>query len=172
MVPRGSLGLAGGVTGKLTLNPSFNVSIDILPSFRYHRSFGALRDFDGFYFGLGLSASYRLGQDPDAPGTEVRAIRFGEVEMPPVFASMQSVDVNEPVTTLTITNTENSFTDAEVEHDTAYAYRLTPDGFDDIVSEASSGVPRRFPGPRRAQERLIPLASPAALPSRALRLCR
>ena len=113
--PVGSLGLAGGVTGKLTLNPSFNVSVDILPSFRYHRSLGALRDFDGFYFGLGLSASYRFGLDPDAPGTEVRAIRFGEIEMPPVFASMQSVYVNEPVTTVTITNTESQpLTDVQV----------------------------------------------------------
>jgi len=113
--PVGSLGLAGGVTGKLTLNPSFNVSVDILPSFRYHRSLGALRDFDGFYFGLGLSASYRFGLDPDGPGTEVRAIRFGEIEMPPVFASMQSVYVNEPVTTVTITNTESQpLTDVQV----------------------------------------------------------
>jgi hypothetical protein len=47
--------------------------------------------------------------------------------------------------------TENSLTDTEVEHDTAYAYRLTPDGFDDVVSEATSGVPGRFPGaPTRA----------------------
>jgi hypothetical protein len=66
--PVGSPGLAVGMTGKLTLNPSFNVSIDILSSLRYHRSLGALRDFDGFYFGLGLSGSYRFGQDPDAPG--------------------------------------------------------------------------------------------------------
>ncbi|MBT3274738.1 MAG: hypothetical protein HN368_16385, partial [Spirochaetales bacterium] len=62
--PVGELGLILGINGKLSLNPSFNISIDVIPSFRYDRSFGNLRGFDGLYFGLGFAAHYRFGQDP------------------------------------------------------------------------------------------------------------
>ena len=111
----GSLGLMAGASGKLTLNPSYNISIDLSPTMRYQRSFGALHDFDGIYFGVGFGASYRFGQDPDAPQAEVRALRFGALEMPPVFAAMQSVYVNKPITTVALTNVEkNEVTDLEV----------------------------------------------------------
>lgn len=43
----GSPGLTVGVTTKLTLNPSFNLSIDLAPSARWERSPGLFHDFDG-----------------------------------------------------------------------------------------------------------------------------
>lgn len=113
--PVGSLGMIAGGNGKLTLNASYNFSIDLAPTVRYERSFGGLTDFDGIYFGVGFAAHYRFGQDPDAPQAEVRALRIGQIEMPPVFAAMQSVYVEEPLTTVTITNIEdNEITDLEV----------------------------------------------------------
>ena len=114
--PVGELGLIVGVNGKISLNPSFNLSIDVVPSFRYDRSFGNLPDFDGLYFGLGFAAHYRFGQDPDAPQAEVRALQFTMEEMPPVFAAMQKVYVTRPISHVTLLNAEaNEVTDLLVE---------------------------------------------------------
>ncbi len=104
--PVGELGLLAGAGGKVSINPTFNLSIDVIPTFRYQRSLGNLPDFDGLYFGIGFAAHYRFGQDPDAPQAEVRALRFSVDEVPPVFASMQKVYVRRPITHVTITNTE------------------------------------------------------------------
>lgn len=104
--PVASVGAHVGLSGKITLNPSFNLSIDVNPALRYERSFGAMRDFDGLYFGVGFSASYRFGRDPDAPSPDIRAIRYGDLEMPPAFAAMQSVYVDKPLTTIELTNLE------------------------------------------------------------------
>ena len=113
--PVGALGMIAGASGSISLNPSFNLSIDITPALRYERSFGALADFNGLYFGLGLGASYRFGTDPDSPQAEIRALEFGEVEMPAVFAAMQSVYVNEPITTFTLSNSgDDPVEDVEV----------------------------------------------------------
>jgi tetratricopeptide (TPR) repeat protein len=97
-----------GFDGRLSLNPSYNISIDVKPSMRYGMALGSLEAFDGFYFGVGFGASYRFGRDPDAPLPDVRAIRFGELRMPPVFAAMQSVYVNEPIAEIELTNTEEA----------------------------------------------------------------
>ncbi|MCK4516933.1 MAG: hypothetical protein KAU31_16840, partial [Spirochaetaceae bacterium] len=113
--PVGELGLIVGANGKISLNPSFNLSVDVVPSFRYDHSFGNLPDFDGLYFGLGFAAHYRFGQDPDAPQAEVRALQFTMEEMPPVFAAMQKVYVTRPISHVTLTNAEtNEVTDLEV----------------------------------------------------------
>ena len=114
--PVGELGLIVGVNGKISLNPSFNLSIDVVPSFRYDRSFGNLPDFDGLYFGLGFAAHYRFGQDPDAPQADVRALQFTLEEMPPVFAAMQKVYVDRPISYVTLLNAEaDEVTDLVVE---------------------------------------------------------
>jgi len=98
----------------LSLNPSYNLNISVEPALRYNYNlgtyldrYGAFPDYDGFYFGIGLSLSYRFGQDPDAPGAEIRALRLGETSMPPVFAAMQSVYVEDAITEVKFTNTED-----------------------------------------------------------------
>ena len=105
--PVGDLGLLAGASARVGFNPTFNLSIQIVPAIRYLRSFGDLGVFDGLYFGLGFGASYRFGEDPDAPQAEIRAIRFGAVDMPPVFPAMQSVYVREPLARVEITNIED-----------------------------------------------------------------
>ena len=41
-------------------------------------------------FSIGFAGSYRFGQDPDAPGSVIRSVRFDKLAIPPVFAAMQS----------------------------------------------------------------------------------
>jgi tetratricopeptide (TPR) repeat protein len=111
----GEPGMMLGLGGKISLNPSFNLSFDITPAFRYSRTFGNLPDFDGLYFGIGFAAHYRFGQDPDAPQAEIRALRITVDEFPPVFAAMQKVYVKQPITWITVTNVEgNPVTDLAV----------------------------------------------------------
>jgi len=113
--PVGNPGVIITAGGKLTLNPSYNFSIDLTPVLRYRKSLGGIPDFDGFYFGAGFAAHYRFGQDPDSPPSEIRALRIGDIVMPPVFASMQSVYVREPITRVLVTNGEKSdISDLEV----------------------------------------------------------
>jgi tetratricopeptide (TPR) repeat protein len=103
--PIGELGLLAGVAGAMALNPSYNLSLRVTPTLRYARSLGKLHDFDGLYFGIGFSAAYRFGTDPDAPGREIRSIRFGKLSIPPLFAAMQSYYTRNPIATVTVTNT-------------------------------------------------------------------
>jgi tetratricopeptide (TPR) repeat protein len=113
--PVGELGLAAGLSGKLSLNPSYNISIDITPAFRYRRSLGNLPDFDGLYFGLGFGGHYRFGEDPDSPRNDTRAIQFISSGVPEVFAAMQKVYIHTPITTVTLKNIEkNAVTNLEV----------------------------------------------------------
>jgi len=104
--PVGELGLVTGAAGKLALNPSFNLSIGVTPSLRYSRSMGNLHDFDGLYFGVGFSAHYRFGKDPDTPQREIRSIQFGDISIPSLYAAMQSYYAKNPIATISITNTE------------------------------------------------------------------
>ncbi len=92
--------------GRIALNPSFNLSIDVHPSVKYLLSLSPLKDFDGFIFGIGFAATYRFGQDPDAPGALIRSIRFDRISIPPVFAAMQSYYLKHPIGRITLTNTE------------------------------------------------------------------
>jgi len=92
--------------GRLCLNPSYNFSIDIHPSLKYLLSLGELKDYNGFMFGIGFSASYRFGKDPDAPAAMIRSLEFKDIEIPDLFAAMQSYYVEHPLGTITITNTE------------------------------------------------------------------
>lgn len=103
----GTADLTFGAAARIGLNPSYNVSIAIQPTLAYRLGLEAMTDFDGFYFGVGFGASFRFGRDPDAPIPDVRAIQVSDLEMPAVFAAMQSVYVNEPVTTFTIENTSD-----------------------------------------------------------------
>ncbi len=104
--PVGELGMTLGLGGKISLNPSYNLSIDLTPAFRYHRTFGTIYGFDGLYFGIGFAAHYRFGQDPDAPMAEVHALKLAVEELPPVFAAMQKVYVKKPIASVIVTNAE------------------------------------------------------------------
>ena len=102
----GQLNLFSGLSGRLALNPSYNFSISLNPTFNYIRSFGALHTYDGFSFGVGFSASYRFGTDPDSAGSGIRAIRFSDVKLESLYSAMQSYYVKNPAGTFTITNTD------------------------------------------------------------------
>ena len=93
---------------RIGLDPSYNFSIEVHPSLKYLYSFGPLPDFDGLIFGIGFTASYRFGQDPDAPAALIRAVRFETPAVPALFAAMQSWYTRHPAGTVTITNTEKT----------------------------------------------------------------
>jgi len=102
----GQLNLVAGIAGKLYLNPSYNMSISVTPALRYIGALGELHAYDGLVFGVGFSASYRFGQDPDAAQSAIRAIKFGNIILPPLFAAMRSYYATKPVGEFTITNIE------------------------------------------------------------------
>jgi tetratricopeptide (TPR) repeat protein len=103
----GQVNIEAGAEVSIAFNPSYNLSVAFKPSLRYTQSLGILDRFDGFSYGFGFAASYRFGRDPDASSAELRAIRFGAVEMPPVFAAMRSYYSQAPITTVEIANGEN-----------------------------------------------------------------
>ncbi len=118
-LPEGPAGMTNVVlqTGaRITVNPAFNLAIDVHPHVRYLRSaIPFFRELDGPIFGLGLSAQWRLGQDPDAPTAAIRSIRFSDVKLPRAFAAMQSYYLDNPVGSITITNSDrNPITDLHV----------------------------------------------------------
>jgi tetratricopeptide (TPR) repeat protein len=104
--PLGTQNLLVETGARIALNPSYNFNIEVHPSLKYLRSFSPLSDFDGLSFGLGFSASFRLGVDPDLASNVIRALRLSEAELPPLFAAMQSYYARNPAGTITITNTE------------------------------------------------------------------
>ena len=114
----GSLGsptLVFEAGGRISLDPSYSLSIDVHPSFKYLLSLSPLTDFDGLVFGLGFSLHYRFGDDPDAPQTVIRALRFEKAEIPPAFSAMQSYYSKNPIGRVTIVNTEKQpMTDVEI----------------------------------------------------------
>jgi tetratricopeptide (TPR) repeat protein len=104
---RSNLYLLATAAGKLSLNPSFSIGIEISPSLSYQRSFTPLDRYDGFVLGLGIGAHYRFGEDPDAPQAIIRSLRTGETAIPPVYAAMQSYYVSHPIATIALTNIES-----------------------------------------------------------------
>ena len=100
---------------RISLNPSFNFTMEIHPNVKCLRSLGELSDFNGFIFGIGFAGSYRFGQDPDAPTTAIRVLRLGKLSIPGSFAAMQSWYARNPICSLTLANTEkSSITDVKV----------------------------------------------------------
>ena len=94
------------VAGRLSMNPSYHLSIEFRPALQYARSIGELDRYDGFSFNLGVSVHYRFGQDPDAGGI-IRSIRFNLVEVNDVFPAMQSYYVNNPIGTVSFSNRDS-----------------------------------------------------------------
>jgi len=103
---RGSLEFLAGIGGTAAFNLTYNLNLSFHPTVRYRHSFSPLEKFNGFSFGLGFAASFRIGEDPDAPKAELRSIKFGDFTLPPLFASMQSYYTKNPIGTIEITNTE------------------------------------------------------------------
>lgn len=103
----GELGYLAEAGARIGLVPSYNLAVDLRPSFRYSRTLGLLNDFDGLYFGLGFAVSWRFGQDPDVAAAAVRALRLETQKLPSVFAAMQSYYSSRPFAQVTIVNGEN-----------------------------------------------------------------
>ena len=103
---QGQLNILAGLSGRIALNPSYSFSISINPTLNYNYGIGPLHDYDGFTFGVGFSGTYRFGEDPDAAQSTIKAIKFDQINMPPIFAAMQSYYVKNPAGTVTITNKE------------------------------------------------------------------
>jgi tetratricopeptide (TPR) repeat protein len=102
----GSPTLIVSAGARVGLIPSFNMSINVHPNLRYLHSFSALKTFNGLLFNLGISVSYRIGEDPDSASTIVRSIRFGETQIQPLFAALQTYYTKNPIGGITISNTE------------------------------------------------------------------
>jgi len=105
--PVGYWNIIAALTPRLTLIPSFNFAINVEPTLRYSHGLGVVDRFNGFSFSIGIGAEYRIGDDPDAPTTQIRSLRISEPQVDAVFAAMQSYYVNNPIGTVTIQNTEN-----------------------------------------------------------------
>ena len=103
---KGAMEVLAGAGAQAAFNLTYNLSLSVHPTIRYRLSLSPLERYNGFSFGLGFSASYRVGVDPDAPQAELRSIKFGGMDLPPLFASMQSYYTKNPIAELEITNTE------------------------------------------------------------------
>ncbi len=104
----GSLNVLLGAGARISLDPSYALTIDIRPSIRWMRSLSSLDKYDGLLFGLGFAASFRFGEDPDSARAIIRSLRFDEISVAPVFAAMQSWYVKNPVGKVRLTNTSRS----------------------------------------------------------------
>jgi hypothetical protein len=104
--PRGSPNLLASLGGRISLDPSYNTSIDIHPSLKYLHSLSPLDKYNGLILGIGFTANYRLGEDPDAAQSIIRSIKFGEAKLPDLFAAMQSYYVENSIGQIEITNTD------------------------------------------------------------------
>ncbi len=95
-----------GAGAKLSLTPSYGFSIDFHPGLRYQLSLSPFTMLDGFLLSVGISASYRFGDDPDSARALIRSLRISEADIPPAFSAMQSYYANNPIGRVQITNTE------------------------------------------------------------------
>ncbi len=102
----GTVSAAAGI--KLGLNPTYNFSVAIEPRFAYHSALAELDRFDGVSFSIGLSAHVRFGEDPDSAANAIRAMRFSNVEVPDLFAAMQSYYASNPFGSVVLENTERA----------------------------------------------------------------
>jgi tetratricopeptide (TPR) repeat protein len=128
--------------GRIHLNPLFNLSIDVHPNLKYLLSLSPLKDFNGLAFGLGFSASFRFGQDPDASAGLIRSIRFEEVSFPSAFAAMQSYYASNPIGSVVLTNSDKQhITDLQVSFfQPGYMDSTTPAA---SIEELKAGESRR-----------------------------
>ena len=142
--PVGFATLLGQIGGKVGLSPTYNLHISVEPRFVYQYGLTELDTFNGLSFSIGISAAYRFGTDPDAPQSAFRAIEYASVDMPDLFAAMQSYYAGNPFGTVTIQNTER----VPVENVTVSFYQ--PDLMDSptvsmVIPELAPGEPVEVP---------------------------
>jgi tetratricopeptide (TPR) repeat protein len=132
--------LAAG--GKVSLTPSYGFSLDLHPGLRYQKAMGPFNELDGVLMSIGVSASFRLGEDPDSARAIIRSLRFDNARIPPVFSAMQSYYASNPIGTVSILNTEKqAVTDVEVSfNQKEYMDSPTP-SFSIARIEAGKGLP-------------------------------
>jgi len=109
-VPRGAMNLIASAGARVSLDPSYSLSLDIQPTLKYAKYIGEAQTFglfDGLSFGIAFSGHYRFGEDPDAPQAIIRSIKFEVERLPSIFAAMQSYYVTNSIGTIKITNTED-----------------------------------------------------------------
>jgi len=102
----GAWNFQASLGGRLVFNPSYNFSLNFHPTIKYYYSFSPLVRFNGFSLGIGISADYRIGTDPDDPRAEIRSIEFSNPRVEDMFAAMQSYYIDNPFGEVTLTNTE------------------------------------------------------------------
>lgn len=91
----------------ISLNPSFNLLIDIHPNLKYIQSFYAIDIFNGLMSGLGISAHYRFGKDPDSYPARPDCIRFDNPDFPEfLFSNMQNIYSKKSFAQVNIINKE------------------------------------------------------------------
>jgi hypothetical protein len=105
--PLGENYLIAELAGRISMNPSYHLSIEFRPALQYAHSIGELERYNGFSFNLGVSVNYRFGQDPDADGGIIRSIRFDHVQVDDIFPAMQSYYVNNPIGSVAFTNRDS-----------------------------------------------------------------
>jgi tetratricopeptide (TPR) repeat protein len=107
--------LLASASARVTFCPSFNFAIDLSPALMYRYGLQSLTQFNGFVFSIGVTGSYRLGEDPDSPKATIRSISFGELTFPPLYAAMQSYYAKNSFAKVTIKNVERfPLTDLQV----------------------------------------------------------
>ena len=96
----GELNILAQAGAKLSLNPSYSMSIEVHPNVKYLYSQGNLPDFNGLIMNIGFGLHFRFREVPDSSSSIIRSIRFEEVAMPDLFAAMQSYYVKNPAGTI------------------------------------------------------------------------
>ncbi|MBN2050569.1 MAG: hypothetical protein JW760_09010 [Spirochaetales bacterium] len=98
------------VGGRIALDPSYNISVQIRPKLKYQYGFPPagteFSDFNGLSLGIGVNLQYRFGEDPDSAAALIRSLRFAGVDIPGVYAAMQSYYSKNPVGRISVENTE------------------------------------------------------------------
>jgi tetratricopeptide (TPR) repeat protein len=104
---RSSVQFLASVGAGFQFSPFYNLTIGVAPRLRFIKAINPLDNLDGLHFGIGVTAQYRFGVDPDSPKAAVRSIKFTNAEVEPIFAAMQSYYVDHPIGGVTITNIED-----------------------------------------------------------------
>ena len=93
----------GGIT--FSINPNFNISVDITPGFRFQKVItGALNTFDGWSFAVSSTLNFRMGEDPDIARGLYKSIHFDKINIPAVFSALQGYYAEHPLGSILITN--------------------------------------------------------------------
>lgn len=93
-------------SARVAFMPSYNVAIEASPSVKYSMPLDSIRQFSGLRAGLSLSAHFRLGDDPDTETSAVRSLRLMSGNLSPVFPAMQSWYTKNPISYITLHNSE------------------------------------------------------------------